>query len=210
MPGLFIAFEGIDGSGKTTIAREIAPRMQACGIPTLYTFEHTRGIIGQRIHDILEGRAPMIGQHELQTLFVQDRKEHLALVIEPALAKDIAVICDRYWLSTIAYSMLFSMPETFITLHEQLLGKNFLRPSLTFLIDVSPHTALARMSQSRSITTFFEKEEKLQKLRDHYLSLAYDTKLGPITIIDGEQGLSQCIDDVWSVLLKNFSRFFFV
>ena len=185
--GYFIAFEGIDGSGKSTTARNVAAELRARGYNCLLTQEHQldRGT-GRRINDILEDKAPMVSAFELQKLFVIDRNDHVENVIRPALMKGAIVLSDRYWFSTLAYGMLSEPKERFIDLHHEIMGENFIMPGRTFLLDAPPDVAMERIQKTRAIATHFEKLKKLERIRKNYQDLA-KAGLGSVTIIDGTQ-----------------------
>jgi dTMP kinase len=100
--GRLIALEGLDGCGKTTQAARIAEALRARGRDVLATREPSDGPIGREIRALARGGAPVPAAREL-ALFCDDRREHVAQVIEPALAAGRWVITDRYFLSTVAY-----------------------------------------------------------------------------------------------------------
>jgi len=99
--GRLIALEGLDGCGKTTQAARIAEALRARGREVVVTREPSDGPIGTKIRALARGAAPPDAEREL-ALFTDDRREHVALVIEPALAAGRWVITDRYFLSTVA------------------------------------------------------------------------------------------------------------
>ena len=100
--GRLVALEGLDGCGKTTQAARIAEALRKRGRDVLVTREPSDGAIGRRIRELARGAAPASAAEQL-ALFTEDRREHVALVIEPALAAGRWVITDRYFLSTVAY-----------------------------------------------------------------------------------------------------------
>src|SRR3989344_5370019 len=193
--GLFIAFEGIDGCGKSTAARAIAERIRASGRAVLLTKEPTDGPVGRDIRAILTGKTPMAEPFALQRLFVLDRKDHIERTILPTLQKGTVVVTDRYWLSTVAYGMLDEPREKLITLHEEILGKDFLRPDRTFLLDLEPATALARMQQLRATLTHFEKLEKLSRIRENYRSLVR-ANVDAVTVVDANMPADAVADTI--------------
>ncbi|RJQ36891.1 dTMP kinase [Candidatus Parcubacteria bacterium] len=181
--GFFIAFEGIDGSGKSTAIAGLVKHLHSRGIAALVTEEHTGGPIGRRIERMLHGQEPMVEPRELQRLFVLDRKDHMVNIIEPALEERMIVITDRFWFSTLAYGMLTGALEEFIALHETILGPGFRKPDLTLLLDIPASVAMERIGHNRTDRTWFEKTEKLERIRANYLQLAA-AGLAPVEIID--------------------------
>src|SRR5258706_2183308 len=100
--GRLIALEGLDGCGKTTQAAGIAEALRARGRDVLLTREPSDGPIGKRIRALARGGDALSAEEEL-ALFTDDRREHVALAIAPALAAGRFVLTDRYTLSTVAY-----------------------------------------------------------------------------------------------------------
>lgn len=143
--GLFITFEGLDGSGKTTQLRRLAAWMQKRGIAHLVTRQPGGTATGDRIRELLldsrsRGLAPMA---EMALMFA-DRAQAIAEVIEPALASGQTVLCDRFTDSTEAYQgggrQLGS--DIVLQLHNLLCGA--LQPDLTLLLLPSLEISLSR------------------------------------------------------------------
>jgi dTMP kinase len=100
--GRLIALEGLDGCGKTTQAVRIAAALRARGREVVVTREPTDGPFGRRIRALARSSDPLSAEQE-RDLFTEDRREHTASVIAPALAAGRWVLTDRYFLSTVAY-----------------------------------------------------------------------------------------------------------
>ena len=100
--GIFIVIEGIDGTGKSTLASGLQNAMSDRGLDVLRTFEPTDGKWGTMLRNSFTGASRLSLEEELD-LFHKDRREHIADVIKPALEQGKNVICDRYYLSTMAY-----------------------------------------------------------------------------------------------------------
>jgi dTMP kinase len=100
--GRLVALEGLDGCGKTTQAGRIAAALRARGREVVLTREPTDGPFGRRIRALAKSSDPL-GAAQERELFTEDRREHTASVIEPALAAGRWVLTDRYFLSTVAY-----------------------------------------------------------------------------------------------------------
>lgn len=100
--GRLVALEGLDGCGKTTQAARIAEALRARGHDVVQTREPSEGPIGRKIRELARAGEQVPAERELQ-LFTDDRRDHVAQVIEPALAAGRWVITDRYYLSTVAY-----------------------------------------------------------------------------------------------------------
>jgi dTMP kinase len=101
-PGFFVVLEGIDGAGKSLQAARLAGALRAGGENVVATREPTDGPFGRRYRAWARGEREASAS-EVLSLFVEDRREHVACVIAPALAAGRVVICDRYVASTRAY-----------------------------------------------------------------------------------------------------------
>ncbi len=182
----FIVFEGIDGSGKSTIARELSGAMEDLYI----TSEPTDSEVG-RLADkaAYEDTTPYL---EL-FLYLGDRAEHTE-AIEKELAKGRSVLCDRYWGSTAAYQAAHGMIDMDYLVDIQ---KPFvLEADVTILFDVEVEEALDRIS-SRDDTSKYERSSFLQKVRDNYLELARDHGW---EILDAGRELEEVKEDVLAVV----------
>ncbi len=181
MKGIHIAFEGIDGSGKSLMARMAHEHLGSCGLPSLLTFEPTKGPIGAIIRDSLDNVLLQPGTEAL--LFAADRIQHQAEVIDPAVERGEIVVSDRYLMSSLAYQQARGLSL------ESLRSVNrwAREPDLTFLMDVPAETGVSRLNGSDN----FENIEFLSKVRDRYLELA--DSMENVVIIDA----TPSIDDVW-------------
>ena len=102
---LFLVFDGMDGTGKTTQMHRLAERLRAEGTPVMTTAEPTDFPDGRRLREALGGRIPATNE-QLAALFLQDRIGHNLHPeggIEKALADGLTVLCDRYYYSSMAY-----------------------------------------------------------------------------------------------------------
>ncbi len=167
--GRFIVFEGIDGSGKSTVSKRVAEQLRAEGVDVHETMEPTDTAAGQAVRAAIEGRHDPVGT---TLLFVADRIEH-AKELERRLAAGQTVVCDRYWHSTLAYQSVtladrMQNPMAWLkNLHEHV----ELRPDCVLLLDLPAATAVAR-AEARGATDPFEKVEFLEAVRQAYLGLA--------------------------------------
>jgi dTMP kinase len=143
--GVFVTFEGIEGSGKTTQIERLARRLGGGGRPLVVTREPGGTAIGERIRAVLlaPDSAPLAAQAEL-LLYLADRAQHLAERIEPALARGAIVLCDRFSDATLAYQGggRGLGIERLAALHATL-GLDR-RPDRTVLLDMPVEAGLAR------------------------------------------------------------------
>jgi dTMP kinase len=143
--GIFITFEGLDGSGKTTQIKRLAAWMQKRGLAPVLTRQPGGTAFGDRVRALLldSGSAPIAPMAEMALMFA-DRAQAIAEVIEPALAAGQIVLCDRFTDSTEAYQgggrNIGS--ETVLALHKLICGD--LKPDLTLLLLPSLESSLDR------------------------------------------------------------------
>jgi dTMP kinase len=154
--GVLIAIEGIDGAGKTTQARMLAEWLERAGLAVLLTKEPTSGRWGRIIRESASsGR--LSPQEELHA-FLEDRREHVALELGPALAAGTIVIIDRYYFSTAAYQGARGWdPEELLQQNEAFAPQ----PDLLLLLEVSPAVGVARVRGREGKGNLFEHEEDL-------------------------------------------------
>jgi dTMP kinase len=139
--GRLIAFEGVDGSGKSTQLRLLAEALRAVGLPVVETSEPTEGAFGRRIRAMARSGERVAAEEELRW-FVEDRREHVASVLGPGLAAGAAVLTDRYFLSTVAYQGARGLdPGRLLAEAEE----EFPLPDLALVLDVAPAVGLARV-----------------------------------------------------------------
>ena len=155
-PGLFVSFEGIDGSGKSTQARALAARLTADGRDVLLTREPGGSPGAEEIRSLVLTGDP--GRWSAETellLFTAARRDHLERTIRPALAAGRTVISDRFADSTRVYqgATRGDLRALVDRLHELVIG---VEPDLTFIIDMDPETALGRGLARRSGEDRFE------------------------------------------------------
>lgn len=186
--GLFIAFEGIDGCGKSTQAKLLGDY-----IFSLSKYNHVlktrEPYKNQDIRKILQSESDPYSQAmKLAEMFTQDRKMHVSECIIPAVNKGIDVISDRYSLSTLAYQQTQGVPlQELLKMH-----KGLPIPDLIFIVDVPVETALERMKKDlkkggRKTEQKFEiNKEFIGKLRQAYINLVKLPRHNVI-LIDGRK-----------------------
>ena len=141
--GRFIVLEGIDGSGTTTQAARLVASLRASGHAVVNTREPSDGPIGVVLRQALARRLVGLSDRALALLFAADRLDHLASVVEPALAEGKVVVSDRYVLSSLAYQGM-RMPVGWV----ETLNAAARPADLTLYLEVDAGTA-ARRRQGR-------------------------------------------------------------
>lgn len=164
--GLLIAFEGIDGSGKSTQAKRFVQWAKAQGREVVHSREPTDGPWGRKIR---EARfTTRLSPHDELAAFVEDRKQHVAELINPALSRGAVVIIDRYYYSTAAYQGARGLdPKALLALNRAFAPK----PDVVVLVDVDPKHSLERIQARGQGVDLFETLEALTAVRKNFLSL---------------------------------------
>jgi dTMP kinase len=159
--GLLIAFEGIDGTGKSSQIRLLAATLAGLGHQVVITREPTDGRYGRRIRALFTSRDRISPAEELE-LFMADRREHVLEVIEPALRAGRIVLTDRYYLSTVAYQGAAGQnPAAIMAANEAFAPV----PDLVLLLTLTPAQSIHRISALRGeALNDFEQEEYLTRV----------------------------------------------
>lgn len=203
--GNFIAFEGIDGSGKTTQVQMLDARLRQEGIHCYTTMEPTYSPIGSLIRQILTGRIKT-DNRAIAGLFVADRLDHLLNEVDGIMAKidgGTTVITDRYYFSSYAYNSVDMPLEWVVKANEQ--SSLLLRPTVTIFIDVTPETAIERIVQNRFHQELFEKKSRLVKVRENYMkAFQLLEKEEKVVIIDGSQSPEKISEQIWEAVRGYF------
>lgn len=174
MSGIFLSFEGIDGSGKSTQARLLAEALRAQGHVVCLTREPGGSAGAEEIRRlVLEGAADRWSTETELLLFTAARRDHLEKTIRPALARGEVVISDRFADSSRIYQGLTrgDLRDTVDRLHALMIG---VEPDLTMLIDIDAGEGLARAVARAGTEMRFEGMGLVvqQKARDGFLALA--------------------------------------
>ncbi|OGQ86753.1 MAG: dTMP kinase [Deltaproteobacteria bacterium RIFOXYD12_FULL_56_24] len=195
--GLLIAFEGIDGTGKTTQIELLAEVLRQRGLSVLTTREPTDGQYGRKIRELYKNRKSVTPEEEL-TLFLDDRREHVAQVIAPALAGGQVVLTDRYYYSTAAYQGATGHdPQKIIAANELFAPV----PDMVIMLDVPVSLGVHRVQKLRGeILNDFEQEGPLARVARIFAEL----KGSNIRRIDGTGGART----VHALVMENVAELF--
>lgn len=171
---MFITFEGIDGSGKSTQARMLAEALAGAGHDVVLTREPGGSPGAEEIRAlVLQGDPDRWSAETEILLFTAARRDHLERTIAPALAAGKVVVCDRFADSTRMYQGLSrgDLRGLVDQLHRLMIGRE---PDLTFLIDIDPVVGLYRAKGRRGHEERFEDMglEMQEKMREGFLALA--------------------------------------
>jgi len=195
--GLFVTFEGIDGSGKSTQARLLADHLRAQGHDVVLTREPGGSPGAEEIRAlVLQGDPDRWSAQTEILLFTAARRDHLERTIRPALDAGKIVICDRFADSTRMYQGLSrgDLRQMVDDLHALMIG---VEPDLTILIDMDPANGLERALSRQTAEERFEDfgVELQAKMRAGFLNLAKEFS-ARFHVIDGGRDIDTVARDV--------------
>ncbi|VVB99395.1 putative thymidylate kinase [uncultured archaeon] len=199
MPGFFIVFEGLDGSGKGTCIKLVHEALLKKGFPKekfLLTAEPTAGYYGRKVRELLkQDIGPKVNAAQFLDLYVSDRKEHIEKVILPGLAGNKIILCDRYKYSTFVYQQLQGIPiEKIRSLHELMPV-----PDLVFILDIPAEVALKRISRRKSLESF-ERRDFMEKVRAVFLELKGTFPQENLVVIDASKEIPAVKNEVAGII----------
>ena len=169
--GVYVCFEGGEGSGKSTQSRLLAERLTATGHDVLLTFEPGDTPVGKEIRRIvLDPATGHLTDRTEALLYAADKAEHVEKVVQPALARGEVVITDRYVDSTLAYQGAGRSLTSADLEPVARWATGDLRPHLTVLLDLEPSAGLTRFDERDRIEG--ESLEFHQRVREEFLALA--------------------------------------
>lgn len=202
-PGKFIALEGIDGAGKSTLIKALSKKFDESGLAYHATAEPTKNHIGKTIRAILTGE--MEGDEKtIAALFLADRLDHLThseYGILKHLESGTHVICDRYYLSSYAYHVPHVSLDWVIAANA--ICADLKRPDITFFIDIPVEESMRRLSASRDQLDRFENEARISQVRANYFNaIARVKKDENIVFIDGCRPSSEIAEKLWEEIKK--------
>jgi len=194
---LFIAFEGIDGSGKSTQVKLLSESLEKAGHKIYTTFEPTDSPIGRIIRDIFNHRLEA-DHRTIAGLFVADRLDHLLNKQNGILRKmeeGYTVITDRYYFSSYAYHGAHMSLDWVIEANS--LSADLLRPDINIFIDISPEISLKRIAKSRHSMELFETLDNLRQVKDKYYEAIEKLKdQERVFITDGNREPEAIFEDI--------------
>lgn len=201
MKGLFITFEGIEGSGKTTQIERIAARLTRLGYAVVTTREPGGTELGEEIRKtVLAPRAAAIDSRAELFLYLASRSQLVHEVIRPALRNGKIVLCDRFTDATLAYQgygRRLNLREL-----KNLTGSaaGGLTPKLTLLFDLPVDTAISRVRRRGGGNRLdLEALAFHRRVRRGYLQLARGSR-GRIAVVQGNLSPEALEEAVWSAI----------
>jgi dTMP kinase len=199
----FIAFEGIDGSGKSTQVKLLKDKLEQAGLKVYTTCEPTDSPMGKMIRDVFSRR--MEADHRtIAALFVADRLDHLLNKtngILKMLNEGYTVITDRYYLSSYAYQSPYMDLNWVIEANS--LSAGLLRPDLNIYIDITPEISIERLNKGRTTIEIYETLENLENVRNKYFEI-FDLLKDEekVSQINGDQSHEAISQQIWGSIKK--------
>jgi dTMP kinase len=172
--GLFLTFEGGDGSGKSTQSALLTEWLAAQGRTVVHAREPGGTELGLELREIILHRRGSIAPRAEALLYAADRAHNVATVVRPALERGDIVIQDRYLDSSVAYQGAGRVLEPDEVREVSLWATERLLPDLTILLDVDVETGRSRLDDARTRYDRLEAEaaEFHHRVREAYLALA--------------------------------------
>ncbi|WP_107496343.1 dTMP kinase [Thalassobius sp. I31.1] len=204
--GIFISFEGIDGSGKSTQAKRLAATLRDLGHEVVHTREPGGSVGAEEIRSlVLEGDPDRWSPESEILLFTAARRDHLEKTITPAIKAGKIVICDRFADSTRMYQGISrgDLRAVVDQLHSLMIGRE---PDLTVIVDMDPAVGLSRaLSRQTSEERFEGFGEDLQaKMRAGFLQLAQEFP-DRCEVINGAQDMNAVATDILEIVKARLS-----
>jgi dTMP kinase len=202
---LFIVLEGIDGSGTTTQATLLQEYFHARGEKAVISPEPTDGAIGRLLREALQKEILPFRDRErfdeqMAYLFAADRYYHLYNdrdgIFTLTRQQETHVISTRYYFSSLAYNC--NTPEEYEFVSR--LNQRFPDPDITIYLDISPEISLKRI-QNRSVSEIYEKQEKLEKVRENFRNI-FQTYRGEYLSIDATKDIT----DIHRIIIESLDK----
>lgn len=194
MKGKLIVIEGIDGSGKSTCAKNLTDRLNSMNIKTVYTFEPTNLYYGAKLRDGMM-KENLDAEEELY-LFIEDRKEHIKYMIKPAIEDGYSIVLDRYFYSSIAYQGAKGIDTcNIMNMHKDFI----IKPDIVFIFHLPIDIALNRIISKRGAVDRFENENYLKKVD----KIFYSFNESFIYHIDTDKNIEIINEELFNILKES-------
>lgn len=206
--GLFVTFEGVEGSGKTTLINRLYDEMLRLGYPVVKTREPGGNKISEQIRNIILDVDNCEMDYRTEALlYAASRRQHLVEVIRPALEAGATVICDRFLDSSLAYQGHARGLGIEKVYDINLYATEGILPDVTVYIDVAPEEGLSRITNSHRKVDRLDLETAAfhTKVREGYLFVA---GMFPdrIRVVDGSQPLDRIYADIKTIVFAKIPR----
>ncbi|TGM34064.1 dTMP kinase [Leptospira biflexa] len=189
----FFVFEGIDGSGKTTVSKKVSEILSTKSISNLWHREPTDSIHGQKIREFLQGKIKLTPDEQLK-LFLLDREFSVNETILPTLKSDTCLVQDRYYFSTAAYQGRDEEHAADILYMNE--DKGFPEPNRVYFLDLSPEEALERRNTRGGNKEAFDDEKEQTRIYQNYLAILPESTIFVDATADLEEVVNFCVEDI--------------
>ncbi|MEM1526361.1 MAG: dTMP kinase [Ignisphaera sp.] len=197
--GILVAIEGIDGAGKTTVAKKLVEKLKELGYNAVYTYEPFSSPFSEALKKYIEEAGEV--EAEIETLAMAlDRLFHVKKVIEPLLKNGYIVITDRYIHSSLAYQGARGIDIEWI----KTVNKYAIEPDLVIYLKVPLEVALERIKKKESKWKYFEDVNRLKKVQEIYELFA---SRGALIAIDATQNIDKVVNQCLRVILSKLGNF---
>jgi dTMP kinase len=195
---MFVTFEGLDGSGKSTQAHLLRTRLEEEGKSVVLTREPGGTELGERIRDLVLHGGHVAPWAEA-LLYAASRAQHVEEVIRPALEQGSPVICDRYIDSSVAYQGVGRGLGLERVLRLNLDAVGGLLPDRTFLLELDPEQVTARLAEQEPDRLEREGDDFHARVADGYRELASRFP-DRIVVLDGSRPADELAQEVYGAL----------
>ena len=193
MDSNYIAFEGIDGCGKSTLAEKISSQLNQSGINNVLVREPGGTKVGEGIRNLLLSHEYVVSEFTEALLFAAQRSQLINEVVQPNIEKNIKIISDRSAYSSVAYQGVGRGLgyEKIYQLND--IAINSIWPQKVILLDIDPNVALKRQAIADRIGS--DKIEFFEKVRDGYLEIAKKNSSN-FLVLDGESSIERNLTEI--------------
>ncbi|MCW7508507.1 dTMP kinase [Leptospira levettii] len=189
----FFVFEGIDGSGKTTVSKRVSEILNEKLFPNVWHREPTDSVFGQKIREFLQGKIKL-NQEEQLKLFLQDRELSVQDIILPTLKNGKSIVQDRYYFSTAAYQGRDEEHAADILYMNE--DKGFPEPNYVYFLDLSPEEALERRNTRGGKQEVFDESSEQTRIYQNYLAILPESTIFVDATADLDEVVSFCVEDI--------------
>jgi dTMP kinase len=207
--GLFIVFEGIDGSGEDTQVEKLYSAIKSLDKYQDILATHEPWKHGEIKRKLREDKDAYSDAEEMAELYIGDRTDHSYVLLRPNLDAGAIVLCSRYKMSTCAFQQTQGIPlDKLLKMHEH---RGILNPDLTFFLDVPGNIAESRREKRGTPKEKFEQREFMDKVTANYwalyeMSLKNPELFGEVVKIDGNGLINEVAKDIYQEFLKVYNQ----
>ncbi len=205
--GIFVSFEGPDGSGKTTQILELQKKCENAQIRVVLTREPGGTIISDKIrYMLLDPANKLMGNETEILLYAASRSQHINEIIVPCLAQGMVVICDRYVDSSVAYQGYGCEIDPNIIIDINNFAIKGIMPNRTYMVHVPMTTSLDRLKYRGQLDRIEQRELKYhENVLIGFEKIAQQNQ-DRILVLDGTRTIKEVGDDIWDDFKKVYKN----